>query len=310
MARHFLKDDDLKPQEIWELFKLTERLKMELKSGIKHELLRGKTLVMFFEKPSTRTRLSFEIAMTQLGGHAIYFDRQTSQLGRGETLADTARVISRYADALMARVYKQATLEELAKHSTVPVINGLSDLYHPCQALADYFTIYEKFSRVSGVKVAYVGDGNNNVTHSLLLTGSLLGANVSVASPEGYEPLRDIVERAKGYAKESGSEIEIVNDPFEAVKGADVVYTDVWVSMGRESEKEEREKVFRPYQVNAKLMKAAKPQAIFMHCLPAHRGQEVVDEVIDSERSAVWDEAENRLHVQKALLVYLIKVIA
>ncbi|MEB3860832.1 MAG: ornithine carbamoyltransferase [Desulfurococcales archaeon] len=268
------------------------------------EVLKGRSIAMIFEKPSTRTRVSFDVAATQLGAHPIYLGWNELQLGRGETIADTARVLSRYVDAIVARVKKHQTLEELARHADVPVINGLSDLVHPVQALGDYMTILEKKGRLEGVKLAFIGDGGDNVLHSLLIAGAKLGVNITVATPSKYKPHPRVMEAALEAARETGAEIKIIEDPREAVKGADVVYTDVWVSMGQEGEAEERLRIFRPYQVNRELMELA-GGAIFMHCLPAMRGQEVTDEVIDGPWSVVWDQAENRLHVQKAVLALL-----
>lgn len=269
-------------------------------------VLEGKVLAMIFEKPSTRTRVSFEVAMRRLGGYALNLRRDELQLGRGEPVRDTARVLSRYVDAVMARVYRHTVLEELARYSSVPVINGLSDLWHPCQVLADLQTIREVKGRFRGVKLAYVGDGNN-VCNTLLVGCSKVGVDISVACPGEYRPHRKAVEWAEENSRFSGSRVEIVEDPVEAVRDADVVYTDVFASMGFEAEREERLKVFLPrYQVNMKLLSHAKPDAVFMHCLPAHRGEEVTDEVIESSRSAVWVQAENRLYAQMALLYLLI----
>ncbi len=291
----------LSKEEIEQILKTSELLKFQLLRGEEHPLLKGKTLAMIFEKPSTRTRVSFEVGMWQLGGYALYLSAGDLQLGRGETIADTAQVLSRYVNGIMARVFAHQTILDLVKYSSVPVINGLSDYTHPCQALADLFTIYEKKSRLSGLKLAYVGDGNN-VAHSLLYGCSKVGMNITLACPSGYQPDPDVVSKAKEEGKKSGCEVKLTEDPKEAVKGANVVYTDVWASMGKEMEHEKRAKVFEPYQVNEKLIKEAEEDYIFMHCLPAHRGQEVTDEVADSENSVIFDQAENRLHTQKALL--------
>lgn len=292
---------DWSTEEVLQVLKTAEMLKMCSKAGKEMELLKGKALGMIFTKPSTRTRVSFEVAMHQLGGYALYLSASDLQLGRGETIADTARVLSRYLDGIMIRTYSHSDVVELARHASIPVINGLTDLLHPCQALTDVFTIYEKKGKLEGLTLAFVGDGDN-VAHSLMFTCAKVGMNVRVATPRGYEPDPEVVSAAKADARAFGSEVTVLEDPVEAVKGADVVYTDVWVSMGKEAEKEERRKAFLPYQVNSSLMEAAKPDAIFMHCLPAHRGDEVTDEVIDGPKSVVWDEAENRLHVQKAIL--------
>jgi len=291
-------------EEIEQILKTSELLKLQLLRGEGHPLLKGKTLAMIFEKPSTRTRVSFEVGMWQLGGYALYLSAGDLQLGRGETIADTAQVLSRYANGIMARVFAHQTILDLVKYSRVPVINGLSDLTHPCQGLADLFTIYEKQGTLSGLKLAYVGDGNN-VAHSLLYGCSKVGISITLACPKGYEPDPEVVSNAREEAKKSGCEVKVTKDPEEAVKGADVIYTDVWASMGKEEEHEQRLKVFKPYQVNGRLVKGAEEDYIFMHCLPAHRGQEVTDEVADSKNSVIFDQAENRLHTQKALLALI-----
>jgi ornithine carbamoyltransferase len=299
---HILSFLDLK-DIINEVFESAAQLKAEARQGEFKELLKGRTLAMIFEKASTRTRVSFEVAMTQLGGHALYLSPKDMQLGRGETIADTARTLSRYVDAIMIRAYRHEDVVELARHASVPVINGLTDLEHPCQAASDFFTMREIKGTLNGVKLAYVGDGNN-VCHSLLLGSALLGVNFVCATPRGYEPEPGIVQQAISLAQESGAKIEILNDPAEAVRGADFIYTDVWVSMGQENEAEQRMRAFRGYQVNSELLKHA-PEAKVMHCLPAKRGYEITNEVIDGEASIVWEQAENRLHVQKAILVKL-----
>ncbi len=299
MVRHLLSMLDVRG-DLMEILELAE----DMKRNGHDELLKNKSLAMIFEKPSTRTRLSFEVAMTQLGGHAIFLSPRDMQLGRGETIADTARVLSRYVDGIIYRAFDHRMVRELASHSTVPVINALDDREHPCQIIADLLTIKEKKGDFKGLKVAYVGDGNN-VANSLMLGCAMVGCEFWIACPEGYEPDKELTEEAIKISSQSGAKINIVRDPIEAVKDADVVYTDVWVSMGDEAEKEVRERIFRKYQVNSELVKYAKRDYIFMHCLPAHRGYEVTDDVIDSENSVVWDEAENRLHAQKAILVKL-----
>jgi ornithine carbamoyltransferase len=303
LPRHFVSQCDLAPDEIRAVFERTRDVKPVRYST---ELL-GKTLVMFFEKSSTRTRLSFEIGMTQLGGHAVYLDRDSSQLSRGESIHDTARVTSRYADLIMARVYAHSTVQELARHATVPVINALSDEEHPCQTMADLFTALERKGRTDGLRFAYVGDGNNNVTHSLMLAATLLGSFLTVASPPELQPGRDYVEAAQANAARYGGGLTVTDDPVAAVSGADVVYTDVWVSMGREEDRERRLDLLRPYQVNPELVAHAKPDFLFMHCLPAHIDEEVTAEVAYGPNSTIFDEAENRLHVQKALMLYLLE---
>ncbi len=297
---------DYSPEEIRGLIELGLEFKRRYYMGERVvPVLQGRSIAMIFEKPSTRTRVSFQVAAWQLGANAMSLGWNELQLGRGETIADTARVLSRYVDGIVARVREHLKVEELARHSRVPVINGLSDLSHPVQALGDYMTILELLGRLKGVKLAFVGDGSDNVLHSLLIAGAKLGVSVYVATPKSLQPDPRILEAAREAAGETGAEIVIVEDPEEAVSGADVVYTDVWVSMGQEAQREEKVRLLRPYQVNERLMEKA-GKAIFMHCLPAHRGEEVTDEVIDGPRSAVWVQAENRLHIQKAVLASLI----
>ncbi|RLE55911.1 MAG: ornithine carbamoyltransferase [Candidatus Methanomethylicota archaeon] len=306
-GRDFLTLQDFTSEEIMKVLEFAKYLKLKHHAGeIYVPLLKGKALAMIFQKPSTRTRVSFEVAMHQLGGHALYLNWNDLQLRRGETIEDTARVLSRYANGIIARVYSHSDLEDLAKAASIPVINALSDMYHPCQILSDMFTIWEKKGKLKGINLTYLGDGANNVCHSLLIGCSKLGLNIKVACPKGYEPKKDVVEKAIKNAEKSGSQIEITNSPIEAVSDADIIYTDVWVSMGQEAEAERRLKVFPPFQVNEELLKNAPSEVLVMHCLPAHRGQEITDEVIDGPKSIVWDQAENRLHVQKALLALLL----
>lgn len=305
MVKHLLSMQDLSPNEIEAILDKAEGLKEKLRKGEPHELLRGKTLGMIFEKPSLRTRVTFETGMTQLGGHAIYLAPADIQLGKRESVPDTARNLSRWVDAVMARLFKHDIIVELARHSSVPVINGLTDLHHPCQTLGDLLTIREHKGKFRGLKLAWVGDGNN-VCNSLLLGCTLVGMNISAVCPHGYEPDANVMTQAKKNAEKSGAKLELLTDPKKAVAGADVIYTDVWVSMGQEKEAKQRMRAFKGYQVNAQLLKLAKPNAIVMHCLPAHRGQEITDEVIDGPRSVVLDQAENRMHAQKALLVSLL----
>ena len=269
-------------------------------------VLKNRSMAMIFEKPSTRTRVSFEVAMTQLGGHALYLSPRDMQLGRGETIEDTARVLSRYVDVIVYRAYTHENMVKLAENATIPIINALDNLEHPCQTAADLLTIKEKKGELSGLKLAYIGDGNN-VAHSLMLGSAIMGINFYMACPEGYEPNEEILAQARKIAHENNTKIVLTHEPIEAVEDADVVYTDVWVSMGDENEKEKRLKDFKQYQVNEELVRHAKKNYIFMHCLPAHRGLEVTDEVIDSHNSVVFDQAENRLHAQKAILVRIIK---
>jgi len=301
--RHLVSERNYARQDIEEVFALARQVKAD--PGAYRRALDGQTLAMIFQKPSTRTRVSFEVGMAQLGGSALYLGASDIQIGRGETVADTARVLSRYVNGIMARVFAQEDLVELAKHASVPVINGLSDLLHPCQALADYFTLLERRGRLDGLKLAYVGDGNN-VCHSLIMVGVKLGVAVAVAAPAGYEPSPLILKSAARDAQKAKTPApEVVADPLQAVKGADVVYTDVWTSMGQEAEAEKRRRAFQGFMVTPQMMKAAAPQAVFMHCLPAHRGEEVAAEVMDGPQSVVFDEAENRLHTQKAVMVLL-----
>ena len=294
----------LTKEEIEKILKTSELLKSQLLRGEEHPLLKGKTLAMIFEKPSTRTRVSFEVGMWQLGGYALYLNASDLQFGRGETIADTALVLSRYVNGIMARVFAHQTILDLVKYSRVPVINGLSDFTHPCQGLADLFTIYEKKGRLSGLKLAYVGDANN-VAHSLLYGCSKVGMDITLGCPKGYGPNPRVVSEAMEEGKRSGCKVKVTTDPKEAVREADIVYTDVWTSMGKEKEYAKRVKIFKPYQVNSKLVKGAKADYLFMHCLPAHRGEEVTDEVADSKNSVIFDQAENRLHAQKALLALI-----
>ncbi|HSE41782.1 MAG TPA: ornithine carbamoyltransferase [Acidobacteriota bacterium] len=300
--KHFLSLKDISPEQMSEIFELTIDVKRN--PGKYSKSLSGKTLGMIFQKSSTRTRVSFEVGMYQLGGHALFLSSQDIQVGRGETIADTARVLSRMLDMIMARVFGHDIVVDLARFGSVPVINGLSDFSHPCQAVADYFTLYERWGSVKGRKIAYVGDGNN-VCHSLLYGAAILGMHIAVAAPDGYKPDKSVVEFSSHLARQTGGSVTIVTEPSEAAKDADTIYTDVWASMGQEKEYLERKKIFGKYQVNKQLFSLAKSDALFLHCLPAHRGDEVTDDVIDSPNSAVWDEAENRLHTQKAIMLIL-----
>lgn len=300
MKRDFLTLLDLSADEISALLKRA----IDMKSGIDANKcpLIGKSIGLLFEKASTRTRVSFEVGIYQLGAHPIYLNPNEIQLGRGETIPDTARALSRYLDAIVIRTFGHELLGEFASHSSVPVINGLSDLHHPCQALGDLMTILEKKGRLKDIRVAYVGDGNN-VANSLIEAASVTGMNLTIACPEGHEPDADVLERVRAVAN---SEILILREPKEAVGRADVVYTDVWVSMGQEKESKKRKKRFKDYQINSKILSCAKKDVVVLHCLPAHRGEEITDEVMDGPQSAVFDQAENRLHAQKALLELLV----
>ncbi len=291
---------DLGKEEVNQIFKTAEYLKMRQKAGEKDKMLKDKTLAMIFEKPSLRTRTTFETGMTQLGGHAIYLAPSDIKMGKREPVYDVARNLSRWVDGVMIRTFSNDIVVELAEEATIPVINGLSDLLHPCQSLTDFFTIYEKKGTLQGRKIAYIGDGNN-VCHSLMFTAAKTGTEMSIACPEGYEPDEEIQKRAK----EDGLDGDITRDPERAVKDADVIYTDVWASMGQEDEREERLKIFKGYQVNMELIKKAKPDVIVMHCLPAHYGEEITKEVIESSHGVVYDQAENRLHAQKALMALI-----
>jgi len=301
MKKDFLTLDDLKRDEILKILDLAAELK---KKPIGNQLHR-KVFCLFFEKSSTRTKLSFMTGIEQLGGSSIYFDVSTSQLSRGETIEDSARVLDRYVDAVIARVYSHETLEIMSKITDIHVINALSDIAHPCQILSDLFTIKEKFGDFKGLKLAYIGDGNN-VCNSLLLGCAKVGINIDVACPKGYKPNTQMIHRAVDYSKITKIDVNILDDPIKAVKNANIIYNDTFISMGDEKEKEKRLKIFIPkYQVNQKLMNYAASDVLYMHCLPAHRGEEVTDDIIDGPRSIVWDQAENRLHAQKALLVKL-----
>jgi ornithine carbamoyltransferase len=304
MKKDLLAISDLTPQDIEKILKRSAALKKMLKQGKTRISLKGKSLGMIFEKSSTRTRVSFEVGMYQLGGQALFLSPNDIQMGRGETIADTARTLSRYVDGIMIRTFAQEIVVELARLASVPVINGLTDLHHPCQALADLLTVQEKKGKLKGLKLAYVGDGNN-VANSLAQACGKTGMHFSIASPAGYELDHAILNSARSEAARTGSMVETSADPYQAVKNADVVYTDVWASMGQEAEHAKRMNDFRGFQVDAQLMQAAKKGAVFMHCLPAHRGEEVAAEVVDGPQSAVFDEAENRLHVQKAVLELL-----
>ncbi|PLX65918.1 MAG: ornithine carbamoyltransferase [Denitrovibrio sp.] len=301
MKRDFLTLKDWTTDELKEMIDTAIRLKKENKNNVRHHLLEGKKLAMIFEKPSTRTRVSFEVGMYELGGYPLYLSSNDIQLGRGETVKDTARTLSRFVDAIMIRTKGHDIIEELAKFSTVPVINGLTDDFHPCQVMADVQTIFEHTGTYD-VKVAFIGDGNN-MAQSWLFGAAKFGMDISVASPEGYECKPEIVAGAREVAKETGSTIELVRKPIDAVKGADIIITDTWASMGQEAEKEERKKIFSGYQVDKALMDATGKKSYFMHCLPAYIGQEVTEEVYESEASIIWDEAENRLHAQKAVML-------
>jgi len=295
----------LTTEEIEDILTLSAELKEKQKNRQMDCPLIGRTLGMFFEKPSTRTRVSFEVGIYQLGGQAIVLPVSDLQIGRGETISDTARVLSRYIDAIVIRTFEHKIVEEWADHASIPVINGLTDMHHPCQALADVFTIKEKKGSIKGLKLTYIGDGNN-VAHSLIEICSKTGVDISLACPKGYEPDKKIVKSAIEDAKKQGSKVEILSDPQKAAKDADVLYTDVWASMGQEKEHKKRLKIFKDYQLNKKLLKSAKPDALVMHCLPAHRGEEITEEALEGKNSVIFDQAENRLHTQKAVMVRLI----
>lgn len=304
MKRDLLSLFDLSREEIEKLLVRTADLKLKLKAGQREETLKGKTLAMIFEKPSSRTRISFEVGMYQLGGYALFL-AQDIQLGIRESIPDMARLLSRYVDGIVMRTFGHHKVDEMAQYATIPVINGLSDLLHPCQILADIFTIKESLGDYRGVKVVYVGDGNN-IANSWLEAASLLGINLAVATPPGYDPHNSVVEKALQVARKGPGRIELHHLPIQAVKDADIIYTDVWTSMGQEAECQKRARDFQGYQVNRLLMEEAKKEVRIMHCLPVHRGEEITAELIDGDHSIVFDQAENRLHVQKAILEFLL----
>ncbi|RCK73105.1 MAG: Ornithine carbamoyltransferase [Ignavibacteriae bacterium] len=303
-GRDFISVFDFTTEEIWKVFKLAKSMKSNPKKY--RRSLDGKIMALIFEKPSLRTRVTFDVGIKQLGGDSVYLSPLEINLGKRESVYDVAKNLERMVNGIMVRTFGHDVATGLADAASIPVINGLTDLEHPCQALADFFTIWEFHKDLKKVKLAFVGDGNN-VAHSLILTAARLGAEIRIATPQGFEPKKNVVDMAKNVAKKTGSKILITNDPVEAVKNVDAVYTDVWASMGQEKEAEQRKKIFYPYQVNINLMKYAKKNALFMHCLPAHRGEEVTDEVIDSKNSVVFQEAENRLHVQKAIMHELLR---
>ncbi|MCO5388135.1 MULTISPECIES: ornithine carbamoyltransferase [Desulfosporosinus] len=300
-GRDFISLHDFNQDELSFILDVAKDLKAEQRAGRPHPILQGKTLGMVFTKSSTRTRVSFEVGMYQLGGHALFLSGRDIQLGRGEPISDTARVLSRMVDGIMIRTFSHQEVLELAEFSTIPIINGLTDLLHPCQVLADLMTIQEHKGRLEGLKLAYVGDGNN-MAHSLMFGGAKMGLHVVIASPQGYKPDPLIIAKAQADAKDNGGLVEVVDDPSEAVKGADVLYTDVWASMGQEAEAKERMEAFKGYQINSDSLKRANQSAIVLHCLPAHRGEEITEDVIEGAQSVVFDEAENRLHAQKAIM--------
>jgi len=306
MKKDLLAISDLAPKDIENILKRSATLKKLLKQGKPHQTLKGKSLGMIFEKSSTRTRVSFEVGMFQLGGQALFLSPNDLQIGRGELIADTARTLSRYLDGIMIRTFAQATVEELAHFASIPVINGLTDLHHPCQALADLLTIQEKRKKLRGLTLAYVGDGNN-VANSLIQACVKVGMHFTIASPRGYELDAAIMKQAQAEGTRTKASVLATNDPFRAVRNADAVYTDVWASMGQEAEHAKRLKAFKGYEVDTKLMKAARKGALVMHCLPAHRNEEIAAEVIDGPQSVIFDQAENRLHVQKAVLDMLLR---
>ncbi len=305
MARHFLAISDFARRELERLLELAVGLKDERRAGGNSPILAGKVLAMVFQKPSLRTRVSFDMAMRHLGGDALYLSPEEIGLGKRESIADVSRVLSRYVDAIMARVFSHEHVVELARYASVPVINGLSDFNHPCQAMADVLTILEHHHRLEGLNVAFIGDGNN-VAVSLLSACARLGAHFSIASPEGYELSAEVQAKGREMAGESGAQVRFLRDPHEAARGAHVLYTDTWTSMGQEADAKRRAAAFPPYQVNGRLVFESDPSVIVMHCLPAHRGQEITDEVADGPHSALFDQAENRLHAQKAILVSLL----
>ena len=302
MAKHLISIEHLSSEGVKNLLELTKKVKNN--KSLHQDLLKGRTLALVFQKPSNRTRVSFEVGISQLGGNCIYLGPEEINLGVRESTYDVAKTLSRYLSGIVARTFSHDDIMELAKHADIPIINGLSDLYHPCQALTDIFSVKEKFGKLEGLTLAYIGDGNN-VCHSLLLAACKTGMNMNIATPPGYEPNFNIIEKARGSCERTNAHISISNSPAEAVRGAHVIYTDVWVSMGDEAETDKRLKDFDNFQINDELVKLADPEYIFMHCLPAHRGQEVTEEIIDGSHSIIFDQAENRLHTQKAILISL-----
>ena len=301
MKKDLLKLLDLTREDITKILDVADQMKYNQKHGLPHDCLKGKTLAMIFEKNSTRTRVSFEVGTYQMGGHALFLSGKESQIGRGEPIADTARVLSRYCDGIMIRTYGQDEVEELAKYATIPVINGLTDFAHPCQVLADLMTVREKMTRLEGLKLCFIGDGNN-MANSLIVGGLKCGMEVSVACPEGYDPDQRVLDFAKS---DPAHKFTLVREPRQAAVGADVVFTDVWASMGQEEERAQRQKAFVGYQVNEELMALTNPECMVQHCLPAHRGEEITAEVFESHANEIFDEAENRLHAQKAVMYLL-----
>lgn len=306
MKRDFVAMESIQPDELRGLLDLALSLKSDWKAGRRAPLLPGRTLAMVFQKPSLRTRTSFDVGMYQLGGHAVYLSPDEIQLGHRESIPDAARVLSRYADAIMARVFSHSDVTELARWATVPVINGLSDYDHPCQGVADFLTILEKLGQLQDVRLTYLGDGNN-VLHSLLIGGAMLGMHVTAATPAEYQPLRSVVDHAMALAADSGGSVRLTSDPAEGVRDADVVYTDTWTSMGQEAEAALRRQVFPPFQISESLLEQGPSIVGVLHCLPAHRGEEITDAVADGDRSWLFDQAENRLHGQKAILVHVLE---
>jgi ornithine carbamoyltransferase len=305
-GRDFLRVNDWSAADLTTVLDVADRLKARQQQRVEHHYLPGRTLGMIFQKPSTRTRVSFEVGIAQLGGTGLYLAAGDLQLGRGETIKDTARVLSRYLDAVMIRTFSQADVDELGAHADIPVINGLTDDFHPCQALADVMTIRERFETFDGVRVAYLGDGNN-VCHSLMVACAKLGMQFTAATPEGYEPTADVVGWAEAAAHESGGSVAVVREPIEAAAKADVLYTDVWTSMGQDEEREARVRDLAAYRIDEDLLRLASDRCVVLHCLPAHYGEEITEEVLYGPRSAVWDQAENRLHAQKGLMALVIQ---
>jgi ornithine carbamoyltransferase len=304
-GKHFLTLGDFDPESIFHLLDVAKTLKQDKKIRRPHPIMKDKTLATIFEKPSLRTRISFDVGFMQMGGNVINIRKEEVNLGKREPVKDAARNISRYVDCIMIRTFAHSLIEEFTQWSKVPVINGLTDKYHPCQVLADLFTVQEKFNDFKGLKLTYIGDGNN-VAHSLLLGSSLVGMDVTIVSPGGYTPAKDVVTKANEIAKKTGSKITLAKNPEEAISAANVVYTDVWASMGQEEEAEKRKKVFKDYQVNSKLIKLADPNCIVMHCLPAHREEEITDEIFEIHAETIFDQAENRMHAQNAIMACLL----
>jgi len=306
VKRDLLSVTDLDVSDIWWIFELTDSILSKERAGEKYLPLAHKSVALIFQKPSTRTRVSFEVGIQQLGGHSVFLRQDEIYLGRRESIEDVSRTLSQYTDLIIARTYAHKDIELLAKFATVPVINGLSDLFHPCQVLSDVYTIWKKKGKVAGLNLTFIGDGGNNISHSLLLLSAMMGINITIATPAEYMPDKEVISKAKIISSHSKSQIKIIHDPVEASSEAEIIYTDVWTSMGQEEEEKIREEIFAPYQVNNEIINRAKDDCLIMHCLPAHRGKEITSEVLESKHSIVFEQAKNKLHVQKGIMVFLL----